>query len=370
VRRGHRAAAPASPPTFLESPRLACRPRGLLGPALLALLVAGRAFAAVPEDPRALLQEGIKLHDEGRYDDAIAVYRRALALDPGNVEVVYELAFSQQSAGKFRECAETAEPALKKSGEMKPAFYGLLASCVDSAGDPKRANKIFDKALREYPRFQMLLFNAGLTRLRTKEPIKAKELLKKSVEVQPFHGSSHLYLAVAFEQAGYRVPALLAYFRFLSLGLDDPRAFEAARSVVRLLDRGLEKTGDQSYTITLPSAAPTDEGDWSMVELMLPMSAAVVTTEEWAKRSAGEKLVYRIDSALGIIEEAPAPKKVDFARATYLPFTRALRAAKLVEPFVYEFFAPLGIPGMREWRDAHPEEIKALRAFLAEHARS
>lgn len=131
---------------------------------------------------------------------------------------------------------------------------------------------------------------------------------------------------------------------------------------------GLTQTGEKEYKITLSTGRPQDEGDYGPAELVMSLGAAVVTTEEWAAKSEGEKLVYRVDSVLATLEEGPDEEKPDFARATYLPFTRELRRAGLLESFVYDYFAPAGVSGMREWLAAHPEDQAKLRDFLERRA--
>ena len=312
----------------------------------------------------ALLQEGVRLHDEGRFDEALATYRKALELDPDNVEISYEISFTLQALGRYQECAENAEAHRAGAGELERGYWAVEASCVDSAGDPERAAGMFDQALAKFPHDPVIEFNAGLSRLRTHEPDRARMLLEGAVRDRPFHPSSHLYLAVAFQQGGFRVPAILAFLRFLSLAPDDPRAQSAAAQVLRMMGEGVEQAGEKEIRITVPSGGSGEEGDFGPVELVLPMAAAVVETEKWRDRSEGEKLVYRFDLMLGSLEETAPEGATDFARVTYLPFTRELRARKMLEPFVYELFAPLGLPGMSDWLEAHPEPVKALHEFL------
>lgn len=347
---------------------MAVRLRGLFG--LLMLLAAAVAAAEAPAgDARALIAEGIRLHDAGKYDEAIAKYREALAIDPGNVDATYEIAYAEFALGRYDECVATAKPLLDRAGELKATVYVVLANCHDLAGNPKKALRLFEKGMKEFPEDAVLAFNAAITHARREEWAEARKLFQRAIENDPLHRSAHLNLGVAYRVGGYRVQAILAYLRFLSLETEGARAQGAANEVLYLLGAGFAKTGEAEYEVEFNVNLPKDEGDYASAELVRAIGGAVVETEEWQDKSAGEKLVYRIDSLLASVDEGDGERGRDFARATYMPFVRALRDAGMLETFVYRFFAPVGPPELAEWLDQHPEQVALLDGFLASQAR-
>src|SRR5262245_12345873 len=75
-------------------------------PMLLVVAVASMSVAAAspcsaPADPESLLLEGVRLHEAGEFDEAIAAYRCVLAADPSNVEASYELAYSTFAKAQY-----------------------------------------------------------------------------------------------------------------------------------------------------------------------------------------------------------------------------------------------------------------------------
>lgn len=344
----------------------------MLGPPLALVIISGALLSATAQasevEAHTAVQEGLRLHDAGRFEEALAAYRRALELDPTNVGAEYEIAFSLMALERYEECVEAAKRVLPRSGQLKAQVYTVLGNCHDLAGDPKQARRIYRKALKEFPQDARLAFNAAVTEGLQGEWKDARRLLEQAVEADPSYLSAHRALAVTFARGGYKVQAVLAWLRFLSLEPEGARAHDAAEQVLALLGAGFEQTGPSEFSIGLSMDLPKDEGDYGAAELVRAMGGAVVETEEWQGRSAGAKLLHRLDNMLAAVDEGPGARSRDFARTHYMPFVRALREANLMEAFVYQVFAPIGPPELAAWLAEHPEEQRRLSAFLGEAA--
>jgi tetratricopeptide (TPR) repeat protein len=313
------------------------------------------------------LHAGVQLYDAGDFEGALKRLREALDLEPGDPTITYEIGLSLQALKRFAECASLAEPMIARVERLKRDFYVLTASCIDYAGDPKRAGALFDAALRDFPDDPQLHFNAGVTRLGDREPKLAKELLKDSVMLRPTHPASHLYLGMAFEQSGFTVPAILAYVRFLTLSPVDSRSPGAALAIGRLLGLGVEVKSDGSTNLLLNPEASTEEGDYRQADLMRVMAAASGTTEENRSKNDVEKYFDALDSLLLFLAKETPSSKPDFARARFLPVALELQTKEILEAFVYRSLRPLSEEQTRAWLDAHPEEVAALDAFVQAH---
>src|SRR5439155_18379955 len=85
--------------------------------AFLLILVVGGCFAlaARAKDDSftagELINQGVALSRERRHEEAMALYRRALVLDPGDDIGHYDLALELERAGRRAECAEHARAA-------------------------------------------------------------------------------------------------------------------------------------------------------------------------------------------------------------------------------------------------------------------
>ncbi|MFB9262267.1 tetratricopeptide repeat protein [Bradyrhizobium erythrophlei] len=83
-----------------------------------ALEVLDNVLLAVPGDVRALNAKGVVLDNEGRHDEAQALYRQALATDPGNPMLRNNLNLSLAIDGKAETGKTSLQPLLKERHGM------------------------------------------------------------------------------------------------------------------------------------------------------------------------------------------------------------------------------------------------------------
>lgn len=75
--------------------------------------------------PEELYDQGVDLFSEGKYDDAIAAYEKALALDPGFVDALHGLAMAQAEKGDLDAAIAVAERITEASPDDPLGFTSL-----------------------------------------------------------------------------------------------------------------------------------------------------------------------------------------------------------------------------------------------------
>lgn len=94
-------------------------------------------LAANPSDIRAMVNKGVALDMLHRHDEAQALYRQALAIEPDDPAIINDLALSLLLAGRTREAAEIMAPLKNQSGVLPKVQAGMavvLAASGDLAG--------------------------------------------------------------------------------------------------------------------------------------------------------------------------------------------------------------------------------------------
>jgi tetratricopeptide (TPR) repeat protein len=327
-----------------------------------------RAASSSTPAETATIEAGIKLHDEGKFDEAIGKYEEVLKLSPANMTALYELAFSFAANKEYEKSLAAATRGTEYQSELLPMFYDLIGGAYDSMGEPQRAIDAYQRGIRIVPDAPMLYYNMAVTYLESlKNPDEARRALEKAVALDPRQSEFHLMLGQVFQTGGYPTPALLAFSTYLILDPSGPRALSAYGFWRAVLRGGLE-TGrsatptDQMRTApTTPGATPSkvDEGDFRDFESAITRSQQTVITE--MDRGADElpSFLAHVTRLIGILTERPADRdRATFAGAFYVPFFSELKAKNYVEPFVYWSMQRAPVTGVREWITAHQSEVR------------
>jgi eukaryotic-like serine/threonine-protein kinase len=109
-----------------------------------------RAVNADPQNPDVHVTLGDLRRQTGKYDDAIAEYKAALAQESNNSEAILGLAETYKASGKFRE----AEAAYRKAIELQPKYWGgysKLGAFYASQGRYSDAAVQFEKVVELTP---------------------------------------------------------------------------------------------------------------------------------------------------------------------------------------------------------------------------
>ena len=89
----------------------------------------------------ALCKEGIALHDQGKFEEAIKKYDEGLKLLPYNATLIYEKAYSLEAMGKRTEAKKLLGKLYKKgnTGEDLSLPYMAYANLLDDDGEAMKA---------------------------------------------------------------------------------------------------------------------------------------------------------------------------------------------------------------------------------------
>jgi tetratricopeptide (TPR) repeat protein len=321
------------------------------------------------ETQEKTLREGVVLHDAKKYDEAIAKYRSILADNPDCARAMYELAFSLDQKGDKREAIEVAYKGTKYISDDLALFYAFIANNLDDLGKSDDAIKIYRdglKALEGDKQFgsyrSSLFFNLGVTYLKQKNYKDAREALKSAVENNFAYASPHYLLAVVFEGTKYKVPALLAAARFISLEFNTARTANSVEIVKRILPPAKDPGGG-NIKIFLDLNAPKDEGDFGMFDLILG-TITTVRGDDDKNKSDNQMYIEGLGSIIAMLEE---DKKISetFVGKTYVPFMVDMKKKGHLETFgnILLFLQNKKNAQASSWLDDNGPKVKEFLAW-------
>lgn len=352
-------------------------------PALVAAQSGGpptRTASASTAAEDATIEAGAKLHDQGKYDEAIAKYQEVLKLSPANMTALYELAYSFAANKEFEKSLAAATRGTEYTSELLPMFYDLIGADFDSMGDPQKAIDAYKKGLQIVPDAAMLHYNMGVTYLESlKNFDEARHALEKAVALDPKQADFHLILGQVFQSGGYPTPAFLAFSTYLILEPTAPRAMSAYGFWRAILRGGIEtgqsrppeaavRDGAMPAATRMP-ASKTDEGDFADFEAAIPRSQQTVIAAMDGGAEEMPPFLAHVDRLFALLAARPPERnRGTFTAAYYVPFFAELKAKNYVEPFVYWAIQRAPVPGVREWLTANQGRVREFVTWARGYA--
>jgi tetratricopeptide (TPR) repeat protein len=324
-----------------------------------------------------LIREGIRLHDQKDYDGAVAKYAEVLAANPYEVTALHEMTYSYFAAGMYEKSLKTARIGASCSSNDLSGFRTMIGNSLDELGRKSEALDIFQAAVKDKPRDALLWYNFAVTLRRAGKTKECRKALESALLIAPGHASSHYLLGKIYRESGYRIPAILAWSRFLEIEPRSQRAEEALGGLQQLLGWGVtkgDKEGSVQITLSVPDKALSDEGDFTSVELLLSMGVAIdfmgikdKDVKELIKKPKNdfEKLAGMYSSLASSLGEV---KPKGFAARYYAPHFAGMDKTGMTGAFLLQAFQQGRVQGAETWRMEHEADLGNYASWLKFYA--
>lgn len=170
-----------------------------------------RMFEGAPASFRVNQLSAEIFEIQGRYDEAVGEYRKALAKSPKTLNLHYRLGRALLARSHDPAALEEARQEFAAELELNPydavAHY-QVAQILDVQQKPQEAAAGLEKAVELDPEFPEALTALARYRSRSGDHAAAIELLERAVALQPESESSVYALMTAYRNAGRRDEAL------------------------------------------------------------------------------------------------------------------------------------------------------------------
>ena len=155
--------------------------RKLIFSAAFALL----AGTLTAQDVKQLQETARSFQQQGDYDNAILVLKRALQVEPKNNEVKRDLALTYYLQHDNDKAAETIKPLLEDASADEPTFQ-MAGLIYRSAQNLKEADKVYKNGLKKFPASGPLYSEYGEL-VETKNPGSGEsiKIWEKGIELDP-----------------------------------------------------------------------------------------------------------------------------------------------------------------------------------------
>ena len=298
-----------------------------------------------------LIREGVKLYDEGKYDEAINLFRQVNENDSNYVWMLTELSLTFLQTHDYDSVIYYAGKGLQFPSPQRQNLMRNMGTAWLAAGDPAKSLEVYDEAIRLYPWSHLLHYNQGMTYLELKDYRSAMTSLQEAIRCNPFHASSHMRLGMLMARQEQYTRALLSLETFLAL---EPRS-DRSNVILVFIENLSSGHLDTTYGDFIEPISDNDlfeELDGlikSRIALNDKYKPAIKFNANMVKQTTllMEKLPPEVDAG-------------DFWSETYLPLFRAIRDRGHVESFLYTILNSSGKEVVNKWMNKNK---KALEAF-------
>jgi len=313
---------------------------------------------------KQVVQEGVGLHDQRLYDEAIKKYEQVLKENPDSDVALYEMGLSYYNKKDFPKTLEIGYQLVRYKSKMGLLGYLLIANVFDDQGKPKEAIALYQSAIKQLEgdtefesHLSSLFYNLGVTYARQKQFKESREVLKKAVQYDFQYASPNALLAEIFYGTKYKVPALLAASRLITLELGSPRSERAVAIIQDVLRGGVSQgKNPNDIQITLNPDSPKDEGDFTSLEMILGLSkVGTDITNEDKNKTQEEKFADQVESFISFLE-TDEKTKTTFVGKNYYPFMIEMKRRGYARYFAYLVLQQSGNQAAEKWLDNNSEK--------------
>jgi predicted TPR repeat methyltransferase len=230
-----------------------------------------------------ILREAVALHQEGRLEEAQAMYGMVLALDPRQFDALHLSGVIERQSGNPERAAALIGQALQVDASQARAHCNLGAALQD-LGQPEAALESYETAVRLDPRYGLAWNNRGNTLRRLGRLPEALDSYERALAQHANSPEAWCHRAIVLNDLGRHADAAASADRALALR---PAYADALQALGNAL-QALERFGDavQAYDRALALAHPIRQ------------------PEIWCARGAALKKSGELEAALASYEQA------------------------------------------------------------------
>ena len=185
-----------------------------------------------------LIHEGVELHDEGKFKEAIEIYNEALKLDPNSVQATYELSLSYLALQDYQNASKYSTAVINSNNkQLSSGAYAVKSEALAGMDKVDEAIALLQEGLIKNGDEYLLRFNLALNYYKKGDTDKTLEHIKRAIDLDKLHSGAFLLNAYALNDKELWVQSILSFQMFLLLEPDSKRsknAFEEMLNTMRI----------------------------------------------------------------------------------------------------------------------------------------
>ena len=236
---------------------------------------------------------GDALMDQGRFEDAEAAYRRALAARPGDAAICSNLGVALDRQGKFAEAASSYQRAVALKPDYADAHFNLGVTLMKQGKLTDAAARL-QQALALKPDYAAACNNLGIILVQQGKPELAAAQYERALAIRPDYEEACNNLGNTYAEMGRLEDAVTAYRRALAIRPDFAEAH---------------------YNLSAKKKYTADDPDLKTLEAMARKSAKLTPKAQmnmWFALGKAREDIGRYDDAFAAYSAGNKLKRVTF----------------------------------------------------------
>lgn len=273
----------------------------------------------------SIINKGIALYEKEKYLEAIKEFEKISKVDPKFLNAQYEKALALSASEKKEEAKAFFEDLYAKN--VMPEFPGLYTAYGNFLSDQKeydQSEKIFKEGEKYLSNSSNFLFNLAVLYIRKDENQKSLDLLKRIIQNNPNHASSHYLLGVIALENGKIIEGTLALLSYLMIA---PNGKYAEKAILTLNAKFGQNYLEKNKLVFSETGDNFEEIE-TILRNQLPLKSAYKVNSEIDDiiiRQVQAVTEYTLEHKMGN----------GFFETTYVPWLRDIAEKKQFEGFSY-----------------------------------
>jgi protein O-GlcNAc transferase len=222
----------------------------------------------------SLVEQAIVLHRTGQLKQAEALYRQALAQEPGNADALQFLGKLLDERGEHRQAIELMQRSIAVQPAAAAHYHNNLGNALRAAGRAEEALASFHRAIALRPEYPVALYNLGVTLAAMARSPEAISAYRQAVGLKPDFAAAWnnlgLELAKAAATSGMAAAdaaaAEQAYRKAMEADPRDSAAYVNLAELLRRIGRTAEALALNRQAVAVD---PSNATAWHNLGLLL-----------------------------------------------------------------------------------------------------
>ena len=287
-----------------------------------------------------IIERGVKLHDDEKYEEAIAEFKKVHRNDSNYYLASVEILNTYLALKKNNEGIALCDHLLKLKNDYTPNILIYKGDFLDHLKKYDEAQKVYEIGVKDYPLNHSFYYEIGVSKMNQKKYDEAYAYFIKAIKINPFHTSSHLQMGLLAHRNNNIAATMLAYqFSLLCDGTS-----KRAQGIVGDLEK-ISKLEQEPDTVITMKVFET-ENDFSELESIIKSKVAL--SEKYKSKT---DLNFDLTKQMQLlIENIGKYRDVKgFYNEFYGSFFTELQNAKYFEPYAYFSLRGMEVEKVNKW---------------------